>query len=107
MLHDTTKALTPDRAGRSFAFFIHPTNDSDSLFGLETAFHNMDKSQLETILNWTRSFAEQRLDTEPVAFFDGITSHTGAKAHGWLVYSSFTAKDLLLLSKKMKERLLV
>jgi len=104
MLPDTTAA--PARPPRSFAFFIHPTNDPDSLFGLKTAFPGMDKRQLETILDWTRSFSEHRLDAEPVAFIDDIVSHTGTRVRGWLVFSSFTAKEMLQLSKKLKERLL-
>jgi predicted amino acid dehydrogenase len=94
------------QARKSFAFFIHPTDEHDALFGLQAAFPGLERDKLDQILAWVRSFADQRLDTEPVAHIDNITSPTGASVHGWLVFSSFTAREMMQLNRKAKERLL-
>jgi predicted amino acid dehydrogenase len=106
MLPDMAITPAPFQRMRSFAFFIHPTNDPDSLFGLRMAFPDLDEGKLERVLAWARLFTEHRLDAEPVAYMEEIISHTGARVHGWLVFSTFTAREMMLLSKKSKARLL-
>lgn len=91
---------------RSFAFFIHPTDDIDSISGLKISFPALSDDKLNSILSWSRTFTEYRMNAEEVFHIESIKSEAGCEVEGWLVFSTFSAKEMLRMKKNDKERLL-
>lgn len=104
-----TSQMPPRKAGenrRSFAFFIHPTDETDSIRGLNAAFPSFSSERIASILDWARGFSEYRMNAEAVYYTESIRSATGCNVEGWLIFSTFTAQEMVKMKKAEKERLL-
>jgi acetylornithine/succinyldiaminopimelate/putrescine aminotransferase/predicted amino acid dehydrogenase len=90
----------------TFAFFIHPTTDTDLIEGMPGGVAAYDEQDIPRILDWSARLKKVNYLAAPSYYLPCCPSRDGGYVDGWLISSLLTPREMMRLNKDEKAELL-
>jgi len=90
----------------TFAFFIHPTTESDLIDSFPGGLASYGDADVARIVEWNASLKKVSFLAAPTYYLPCCPSRSGGYVDGWLILSPLTPREMMRLNKEEKMQLL-
>lgn len=100
------QAVPRHRRRGSFAFLIHPIDESSLLDTLPPEFAQLDTEHRQDWQRWMRSWFSKMYEPAPVYHAESVNSKQGGYSEGWLIACPLTPSQMIRLNRTERAELM-